>query len=114
MEIRTDNIVFSVTGEYLPHLIIGFFLWGAAGYCYGLGKSGWKSWSIIFKQINPSPGCHPSPFDQTLTGCGGLLTAWFCSILTIVFMVLGIEQFLFSGLYWNRFVDWTGQWLAQR
>lgn len=113
MEIRTDNIVFSITGEYLPHLVIGFFLLGAAGFCRTTWVRGWENWIGIFNHIEPSLKSTPSPFDQTAIGCSGLFAAFFCAILTVVFTVLGLEQLVFSGIYWNRLVEWVWQRLSQ-
>lgn len=114
MEIRTHNIFFSITEEYFPHLVIGFFLLGAAMYCFGKGQAGWKSWRGIFNEIKPSTSSQRSPFDQTLTGCGNLLAACFCAGLTLLFIGLGVEQLLFDGVYWSRFVVLAEQWLSQR
>jgi len=106
MEIRTDNIVFTIAVDYLPHFIVGFLLLGAAGFCRGIWIQGWTNWTNIFKQINPNLGAAPSPFDQTAIGCSGLFAAFVCSILTVVFTLLAVDQLVFSGGLWSWLIDW--------
>jgi len=106
MEIRTDNIVFTISADYLPHLIVGLLLLGAAGFCRGIWIQGWTNWTYIFQQINPSLEATPSPADQTAIGCGGLFAAIIGCILTIMFTVLAVDQFVFIGELWKWLIDW--------
>ena len=100
MEIRTDNIVFTISADYLPHVIVGLLLLGAAGFCRGIWIQGWTNWTAIFQHIDPSLDAAPSPFDQSAIGCAGLFAAFICSILTVVFSVLAVDQLVFRGVLW--------------
>lgn len=104
MEIRTDNIVFTISADYLPHFIVGLLLLGAAGFCRGGWLQGWANWTAIFQQIDPSLDAAPSPFDQSAIGCGGLFAAFIYSILTVVFTILAVDQLVFSGFLWSWLV----------
>lgn len=112
MEIRTDNIVFTISADYLPHFIVGLLLLGAAGFCRGIWITGWTNWTAIFQQIDPSLEAAPSPFDQAAIGCSGLCTAFVCAILTIIFTVLAIDQLVFSGGLWNGLLYWGSRLLG--
>jgi len=104
MEIRTDNIVFTISADYLPHFIVGLLLLGAAGFCRGAWLQGWANWIAIFQQIDPSLDAASSPFDQSTMGCGGLIAAFIYAILTGVFTVFAVDQLVFSGSLWSWLV----------
>lgn len=108
MELRTEGIFLSITGEYFPHLVMGLLLLGAAGFTRIRWVEGWENWIGVFAQGEPSLESTPSPFDRTLTGCGGLIAALLNAFLTIGFTVLAIDQLLFSGRLWEGIARWIG------
>ena len=108
MEFKTDDMVLFITSEYLPHLIMGILLFGAAGFTRIRWVEGWKNWIGVFVQVNPSLQPGPSPIDRTLTGCGGLLAAILNAFLTIGFTIVAVDQLFFFGWLWEEVVMWGG------
>lgn len=104
MEIRTDNVLLSVTPDYWPHMIMGIVLFGASSFCYIRWKEGWATWTRILGEIKPNLQASDSPFNQTLSGCGGLVAALVNATLTILFWVMAVDQLVFMGRLWERLV----------
>jgi hypothetical protein len=107
MEIRTDNFFLTIAPEYWPHLLMGILLVGVFAFCYIRAVEGWTIWTRILGEVRPSLESAASPLDQTLTGCGGFIAAVFNVLLTLVFLIMAIDQLLFLGWLWERIVVWA-------
>ena len=106
MQIRTDNFIFEISGDYGPHLIVGLLLIVAASLCRRWWSDGWEKWTKVFNVVEPSLSCSPSAIDVTSTGMGGLIAAIVNFPLTIIFTILAVDQVVFVGWLWEQIVTW--------
>lgn len=106
MELRTDNLSFSISHNYLPNFLMGLILLGLGAFFYIKQKENWAVWKKLFEETKPSLATGPSALDKSIMGVGGFIAAIIYGLLTVVFLSLGIDQMLWMGHLWDRLWPW--------